>query len=160
MFSLLVFVFWTCHLFACPETVFITSWQTKLTNLPASVSEGGLQITVLHHVFTWARRNENNRKYLRIQVLILSLQSDQRKPSSTDSDADGREHHGFEVVWSALLHWQLSKQICFFCSENLSLLLASLWAAFKEQTILSGNFPPTAENYILYQQESMAFAND
>jgi len=35
-------------------------------------------------------RSLNNRRYLRIQVLILSLQSDQRKPSSTDSDADGK----------------------------------------------------------------------
>lgn len=77
-------------------------------------------------------------------------------PSSTDSDADGREHHGFEVVRSTLLHWQLSKQIYFFCSENLSPSLASLWAAFKEQTILSGNFPPAAENHIMYQQEGMA----
>ena len=97
----------------------------------------------------------NNRKYLRIQVLILSLWSDQRKPSSTDSDADGRERCNFEVMWSALLHWQLSEQICFFCGENFSLPLAPLWEAFKEHTLLSGDFPPTAEIYIPYQHESM-----
>lgn len=97
----------------------------------------------------------NNRKYLRIQGLILSLWSDQRKPSSTDSDADGGERRSFEVVWPALLHWQLSEQICFFCAKNFSLPLAPIWEAFEEQTILSGDFPPTAENYVQYQQESM-----
>jgi len=97
----------------------------------------------------------NNRKYLRIKVLILSLWSDQRKPSSSNRDADGRKRHSFEAVWSALLHWQLSEQICFFCAKNFSLPFTPLWEAFKEQTILARDFPPTTENYVLYQQENM-----
>lgn len=99
----------------------------------------------------------NNRKYLRIQVLNLSPWSDQRKPSSTDSDADGREHRSFEAVWSVLLHWQLSEQICFFCAKNFSLPRAPLWEAFREQAILSGDFPPTAESS---KKAWLVFAND